>query len=84
MFNSVKLPLKIIVIFLVFITNGKDDFLDLLRWMQVTLSDHSFDPLLRTHPHISERIRNIEALDDEKVIETPMLKAHLTPHQNFK
>ena len=43
-----------------------------------------FDPLLRTHPHISERIRNIEALDDEKVIETPMLKAHLTPHKNFK
>ena len=62
----------------------KEDFLDLLRWMQDTLPDRVFDPLLRTHPHISERIRSIEALDDEKVIETPMLKAHLTPHKNFK
>ena len=84
MFNSVKLPLKIIVIFLVFITNGKDDFLDLLRWMQVTLSDYSFDPLLRTHPHISERIRNIEALDDEKIFETPMLKVNLNTSTKFR
>jgi len=84
MFNSVKLPLKIIVIFLVFITNAKDDFLGLLRWMQVTLSDYSFDPLLRTHPHISERIRNIEALDDEKIFETPMLKVNLNTSTKFR
>ena len=62
----------------------KEDFLDLLRWMQDTLPDRVFDPLLRTHPHISERIRNIEALDEEKVIETPMLKVHLNTSTKFK
>ena len=63
---------------------SKEDFLDLLYWMQDTLPDRAFDPILRTHPHISERIRTIQALDDEKVIETLMLKAHLTPHKIFK
>jgi len=43
----------------------KKDFLDLLNWMKDTLPDHSFDPLLRTHPHITERIKDIEALPDD-------------------
>ena len=44
---------------------GKEDFLDLLYWMEDTLPDHAFDPLLRTHPHITERIKDIEALQDD-------------------
>jgi predicted Zn-dependent protease len=43
----------------------KEDFLDLLYWMEDTLPDHAFDPLLRTHPHVTERIKDIEALPDD-------------------
>ncbi len=42
----------------------KEDFLDLLYWMEDTLPDHAFDPLLRTHPHVTERIKDIEELPD--------------------
>ena len=43
----------------------KEDFLDLLYWMEDTLPDHAFDPLLRTHPHVTERIKDIEALPND-------------------
>ena len=63
---------------------SKDDFLDLLRWMQGTLPDHSFDPLLRTHPHISERIRNIEALDNDNIFEPSIRKAHFNASTKYR
>ena len=50
---------------------GKEDFLDLLYWMEDTLPDHAVDPLLRTHPHVTERIKDIEALPDDP----PMIMA---------
>jgi len=43
----------------------KKDFLDLLYWMRDTLPNNSVNPLLRTHPHITERIKNIEALPND-------------------
>ena len=50
---------------------GKEDFLDLLYWMQDTLPDNGSNPLFRTHPHIIERINDIESLPDDP----PMIMA---------
>lgn len=41
---------------------SKEDFLDLLYWMRDTLPNDNFNPLLSSHPHISERITDIKKL----------------------
>ena len=51
---------------------SKEDFLDLLYWMKDTLPDNRINPLLRTHPHINERINDIESLPDDP----PMIMAY--------
>ena len=51
---------------------GKEDFLDLLYWMKDAFPDKRINPLLRTHPHINERINDIESLQDNP----PMIMAY--------
>lgn len=55
---------------------SKKDFLDLLYWMKETLPEHSFDPLLRTHPHINDRIKAIEELPDEPETSIYIMASH--------
>ena len=55
---------------------SKKDFLDLLYWMKETLPDHAFDPLLRTHPHINDRIKAIEELPDEPETSVYIMASH--------
>ena len=41
---------------------SKKDFLDLLYWMRDNFPDDNFNPLLASHPHVSERINDIEGM----------------------